>query len=229
MSKKIVSFYKFKKLNNIDNLRNIIFRFMKKNSILGTIILAKEGVNINICGDSASVDNAKDFIQTTLDLKIDHFNECNIDKDAFSKLKVKIKDEIIKVGFSASDCRMNSNKYLNPEEWNEYINNGSVVIDTRNKFEYLMGTFSESKSLNLTNFSDFKENFKSLQLDDKKQNYLIFCTGGIRCEKASIIMKELGYENVFQLKGGILNYLKSKKNESKWEGECFVFDDRISI
>ena len=175
------------------------------------------------------MDNAKDFIQTTLDLKIDHFNECNIDKDAFSKLKVKIKDEIIKVGFSASDCRMNSNKYLNPEEWNEYINNGSVVIDTRNKFEYLMGTFSESKSLNLTNFSDFKENFKSLQLDDKKQNYLIFCTGGIRCEKASIIMKELGYENVFQLKGGILNYLKSKKNESKWEGECFVFDDRISI
>ena len=89
MSKKIASFYKFKKLNNIDNLRNIIFRFMKKNSILGTIILAKEGININICGDSANVDNAKDFIQTTLDLKIDHFNECNIDKDAFSKLKVK--------------------------------------------------------------------------------------------------------------------------------------------
>ena len=96
MSKKIVSFYKFKKLNNIENLRNIIFRFMKKNSILGTIILAKEGININICGDSASVENAKDFIQTTLDLRIDHFNECEIDKDAFSKLKVKIKDEIIK-------------------------------------------------------------------------------------------------------------------------------------
>ena len=112
MSKKIVSFYKFKKLNNIDNLRNIIFRFMKKNSILGTIILAEEGVNVNICGVGASVDNAKDFIQTTLDLKIDHFNECEIDKDAFSKLKVKIKDEIIKVGFSTSDCIINSNKYF---------------------------------------------------------------------------------------------------------------------
>ena len=187
------------------------------------------GINLNICGNSNDIDDAKDYIEKTLHFKIDHFNESSIHNNVFSKLKVKIKDEIIKIGFNVRDNDIDKNKYLNPNEWNDYIDSGSIIIDARNKFEYLMGTFKESRNLNLINFSDFKKNFESLGLNDKNQNYLIFCTGGIRCEKASIIMKDLGYENVFQLKGGILNYLKSKKNQSKWKGECFVFDDRISI
>ena len=226
----IISFYKFIKVEDTNSLRHVIFDYLEGLGILGTILIANEGINVNLCGGSYEIELSKKFITEQLDLGLIHSNESNIDYQAFSKLKVKIKKEIIKVGLKISENDINKNEYLNPKQWDNLLDNKPIVLDTRNRFEYLLGTFENAKSLDLDSFSDFKEKVIESKRLDKKQDIAIFCTGGIRCEKASVILKNLGFENVFQLKGGIINYLNHNKNiDSKWKGDCFVFDDRITL
>ena len=226
----IISFYKFIKVEDTNSLRHVIFDYLEGLGILGTILIANEGINVNLCGGSYEIELSKKFITEQLDLGLIHSNESNIDYQAFSKLKVKIKKEIIKVGLKISENDINKNEYLNPKQWDNFLDNKPIVLDTRNRFEYLLGTFENAKSLDLDSFSDFKEKVIESKRLDKKQDIAIFCTGGIRCEKASVILKNLGFENVFQLKGGIINYLNHNKNiDSKWKGDCFVFDDRITL
>ena len=226
----IISFYKFIKVEDTNSLRDVIFDYLEGLGILGTILIANEGINVNLCGGSYEIELSKKFITEQLDLGLIHSNESNIDYQAFSKLKVKIKKEIIKVGLKISENDINKNEYLNPKQWDNLLDNKPIVLDTRNRFEYLLGTFENAKSLDLDSFSDFKEKVIESKRLDKKQDIAIFCTGGIRCEKASVILKNLGFENVFQLKGGIINYLNHNKNiDSKWKGDCFVFDDRITL
>jgi UPF0176 protein len=112
-------------------------------------------------------------------------------------------------------------------EWDKLLDRKPLVFDMRNRFEYLLGTFENSKSLDLLNFSDLKDSLKNTALDTKK-DIAIFCTGGIRCEKATFALKEIGFNSIFQLKGGIINYLNNPDNKNKWKGDCFVFDDRIT-
>ena len=226
----IISFYKFIKVEDTNSLRHVIFDYLEELGILGTILIANEGINVNLCGGSYEIELSKKFITEQLDLGLIHSNESNIDYQAFSKLKVKIKKEIIKVGLKISENDINKNEYLNPKQWDNLLDDKPIVLDTRNRFEYLLGTFENAKSLDLDSFSDFKEKVIESKRLDKKQDIAIFCTGGIRCEKASVILKNLGFENVFQLKGGIINYLNHNKNiDSKWKGDCFVFDDRITL
>ncbi len=226
----IISFYKFIKVEDTNSLRDVIFDYLEGLGILGTILIANEGINVNLCGGSYEIELSKKFITEQLDLGLIHSNESNIDYQAFSKLKVKIKKEIIKVGLKISENDINKNEYLNPKQWDNLLDNKPIVLDTRNRFEYLLGTFENAKSLDLDSFSDFKKKVIESKRLDKKQDIAIFCTGGIRCEKASVILKNLGFENVFQLKGGIINYLNHNKNiDSKWKGDCFVFDDRITL
>jgi len=226
----IISFYKFIEIKNTNSLRDLIFNYLKRLNILGTVLIANEGINVNLCGGSNEIKLAKDFITKQLKLELIHHNESDIHSQAFSKLKVKVKKEIIKVGLEINESDIDENKHLNPEEWDDLLNNKPIVLDTRNRFEYLLGTFENAKSLDLVNFSSFKEKAITNKVLDKKQNIAIFCTGGIRCEKASVILEDLGFKNVFQLKGGILNYLNYNKNiDSKWKGDCFVFDDRITL
>ena len=226
----IISFYKFIKVEDTNSLRDVIFDYLEGLGILGTILIANEGINVNLCGGSYEIELSKKFITEQLDLGLIHSNESNIDYQAFSKLKVKIKKEIIKVGLKISENDINKNEYLNPKQWDNLLDDKPIVLDTRNRFEYLLGTFENAKSLDLDSFSDFKEKVIESKRLDKKQDIAIFCTGGIRCEKASVILKNLGFENVFQLKGGIINYLNHNKNiDSKWKGDCFVFDDRITL
>jgi len=226
----IISFYKFIKIKNTYSLRNLIFNYLEELKILGTVLIANEGINVNLCGGSNEIKLAKEFIIKQLNLELIHHNESNINNQAFSKLKVKVKKEIIKIGLEITERDINKNKYLNPEQWDNLLNNNPIILDTRNRFEYLLGTFENAKSLDLVNFSSFKEKAITNKVLDKKQNIAIFCTGGIRCEKASVILEHLGFKNVFQLKGGILNYLNYNKNiDSKWKGDCFVFDDRITL
>ena len=172
---------------------------------------------------------SKKYILKLLDIKNIHINETKVNAKVFTKLKVKVKDEIIKIGFCASEQDVSKNRSLEPKEWDELLESKPLVIDMRNRFEYLMGTFKDSESLNLLNFSDLEQSLKDRMNLNKEKSIAIFCTGGIRCEKASMALNSLGFKNIVQLKGGIINYLDQNKNKGKWEGDCFVFDDRITF
>ena len=231
MYKKIdttISFYKFINIKNLDTIKSKIYRYLDEHNIYGTVIISSEGINANFCGISENVEKSRIFISELLNLGSIHYNHSIIKEKVFSKLKVKIKDEIIKAGFTVSEDVVSKNKSLEPDAWDKLLDQKPLIIDMRNRFEYLLGTFDNSKSLELLNFSDLRKSLKNNQDLDRNRDVAIFCTGGIRCEKATVALREIGFNNVFQLKGGIINYLAKKKHKNKWQGECFVFDDRIT-
>ena len=231
MYKKIdttISFYKFINITNLDAVKSKIYRYLDNHNIYGTVIISSEGINANFCGTSENVEKSRIFISELLNLGSIHYNHSIIKEKVFSKLKVKIKDEIIKAGFTVSEDVVSKNKSLEPDAWDKLLDQKPLIIDMRNRFEYLLGTFDNSESLELINFSDLRKSLKNNQDLDRNRDVAIFCTGGIRCEKATVALREIGFNNVFQLKGGIINYLTKKKHKNKWQGECFVFDDRIT-
>ena len=231
MYKKIdttISFYKFINITNLDLIKSKIYRYLDNHNIYGTVIISPEGINVNFCGTSDNVEKSRNFISELLNLGSIHYNYSIIKEKVFSKLKVKIKDEIIKAGFTVSEDMVSKNKSLEPDAWDKLLDQKPLIIDMRNRFEYLLGTFDNSESLELLNFSDLRKSLKNNQDLDRNRDIAIFCTGGIRCEKATVALREIGFNNIFQLKGGIINYLAKKKDKNKWQGECFVFDDRIT-
>ena len=231
MYKKIdtaMSFYKFIDIKNLDIVRSQIYKYLHDLNIFGTVIIASEGINANFCGTKKNIELSENFLSDLLNLGAIHYNRSRISNKIFTKLKVKIKDEIIKAGFTVTEEMVSKNKSLDPNDWDELLDKKPLIIDMRNRFEYLMGTFENSKSLELLNFRDIRESLKDNLVMNTSQDIAIFCTGGIRCEKATIALKEIGFNSVFQLKGGIINYLDQQKKNNKWRGECFVFDDRIS-
>ena len=231
MSKKIInvlSFYKFIKLQSLEILKKEIYRFMSQRYVHGTIILSPEGVNINICGSRDKIEESKKFLLRRLKIHKVFLNEDTTNEIAFTKLKVKIKNEIIKLGFHLQQNQILDHEHIDSSKWDKLISGGTIIIDTRNKFEYLMGSFKNSINLDLYNFSDIENKINKLSLPAKSKDIGIFCTGGIRCEKASLVLRKLGYKKIYQLRGGIINYLREKPSSTNWQGECFVFDDRIT-
>ena len=225
----VFGFYKFKKLQSLKKKKYLLQKNLIKQNIRGTIILAKEGVNATIAGQYADIKFIIDKIKKTLDIK--KFDSDNISKckfQPFHRGKVKIKKEIVPMNLSLSPKTKNKNKYIEPNKWNKLIKNkDTLVLDSRKPFEYDVGTFNKSINPNVDNFREFPKYLNKL---NKKKSIAMFCTGGIRCEKASIYLKKKGFKNVYQLRGGILNYLnKVNKKKSLWKGECFVFDNRISV
>ena len=164
--------------------------------------------------------------------RIDHlFDSLNFSKSTFHpfhKPKVKVKKEVVPMNFTLYKKTKNKKNHIEPKNWNTFINDkNTFVIDARKPFEYKVGTFQRSINPEINNFREFPEYLKKL---NKNQNIAMFCTGGIRCEKASAFLQKKGFKNVYQLKGGILNYLKTiNKKQSLWRGECFVFDNRVSL
>ncbi len=226
---KVFGFYKFVKVKSLKKNKNFLQEFLISNYIRGTIIIAKEGLNGTISG------NAKDIYKTTKKLKslflfkkFDNSNESKSEFQPFHKPKVKIKKEIIPMNLTINPKERNTETHLEPKEWNKLIKNkDTYIIDTRKPFEYKVGTFKRSVNPNVNNFRDFPKYLNKLK---KNKPVAMFCTGGIRCEKTSVYLKKKGFKNIYQLNGGILNYLnKINKNESLWRGECFVFDNRISL
>ena len=226
---KVFGFYKFVKVKFLKKNKNFLQKFLISNHIRGTIIIAKEGLNGTISG------NIKDIDKTTKKLKslflFKQFDSSNVSKSKFQpfhKPKVKIKKEIVPMNLTINPKERNMKSHLNPKDWNKLIKNKEThIIDTRKPFEYKVGTFKRSVNPNVTNFRDFPKYLNKLK---KNKPVAMFCTGGIRCEKTSVYLKKKGFKNIYQLNGGILNYLnKIKKNESLWKGECFVFDNRISL
>ena len=230
----VSALYKFSLIESPNILQSKIRRKLKSLSILGTILVGKEGLNGTISGKKENIDKAIKYIKN-----IDGF--CDIDVkfskslvNPFIRLKIKLKDEIVTIGDKSINPNKEVGKYVNPEEWNDLISNkNTILIDTRNNYEHSIGTFKNAMNPNTIKFREFPEWVRKQKFsDNEKQNrkFAMFCTGGIRCEKASSFMLKEGFKDVSHLKGGILNYFDSvPKNESKWKGECFVFDDRVSV
>ena len=226
---KVFGFYKFIKVKSLKKNKVFLQKFLISNHIRGTIIIAKEGLNGTISGSIKDIDKTiKKLKSLFLFKQFDSSNESKSKFQPFHKPKVKIKKEIVPMNLIINPKERNMKSHLDPKDWNKLIKNKEThIIDTRKPFEYKVGTFKRSVNPNVTNFRDFPKYLNKLK---KNKPVAMFCTGGIRCEKTSVYLKKKGFKNIYQLNGGILNYLnKIKKNESLWKGECFVFDNRISL
>ncbi len=226
---KVFGFYKFVKIKSLKKNKDFLQKFLISNHIRGTIIIAKEGLNGTISGSINDIYKTNKKIKSLFSFKqFDSSNESKSTFQPFHKPKVKIKNEIVPMNLTINSNERNIETHLEPKEWNKLIKNKDThIIDTRKPFEYKVGTFKRSVNPNVTNFRDFPKYLNKLK---KNKPVAMFCTGGIRCEKTSVYLKKKGFKNIYQLNGGILNYLnKIKKNESLWKGECFVFDNRISL
>ena len=223
----ISGFYKFKKINTINENKKNLQNYFIKNLIRGTIILSPEGINGTISSEKKNLDLAINKIKKIF--KFNNFDSLNFSKSKFQPFhrgKVKIKKEVVPMGIKVLKRKLKNQ--VEPINWNQLIKDEKTfLIDVRKPFEYDVGTFKGSINPEINNFREFP---KYLQNLDKEKNIAMFCTGGIRCEKASFYLQKKGFRNVYQLKGGIINYLKKiKKNKSLWRGECYVFDNRVSI
>ena len=226
---KVFGFYKFIKIKSLKRNKDLLQKFLTSNNIRGTIIIAKEGLNGTISGGVKDIDKIIKKLKFLFSFKkFDNSNESKSKFQPFHKPKVKIKKEVVPMNLTLNSKDRNIQTHLDPKEWNKLIKNKDThIIDTRKPFEYKVGTFKKSVNPNINNFRDFPKYLNKLK---KNKPVAMFCTGGIRCEKTSVYLKKKGFENIFQLNGGILNYLKKiKKTESLWKGECFVFDNRISL
>ncbi len=226
---KVFGFYKFIKVKSLKKNKDFLQKFLISNNIRGTIIIAKEGLNGTISGSVSDINKTTKKLKSLFSFKqFDNNNESKSKFQPFHRPKVKIKKEIVPMNLTISSNDRNIQTHLEPKDWNKLIKNKNThIIDTRKPFEYKVGTFKKSVNPNVTNFKDFPKYLNKLQ---KNKPVAMFCTGGIRCEKTSVYLKKKGFKNIYQLNGGILNYLKNiKKTESLWKGECFVFDNRISL
>ncbi len=225
----VFGFYKFKKSNFLKKNKEFLQREILKNNISGTIILSQEGINGTIGGKRRNISQIIKSLKKVFNFKdFDSKNMSQSHFQPFHKGKIKIKNEVVPLGLKINKNNKKLNRYISGKLWNKLISNKeTLVVDARKPFEYDVGTFKNSINPNIQNFRDFPKYLKKI---DKAKPVAMFCTGGIRCEKASIFLKRKGFKNVFQLKGGILNYLnKIEKKDSLWKGECFVFDNRVSL
>lgn len=225
----IISFYKFIRLSNLGDLKISLRKSMIENSIFGTIIIAEEGLNATVCGTpgdiSAFVSAAERFFETSLKFKSSFHDEI-----AFKRVKVKIKKEIVTLRKKVEIAK-GAGTYVRGERWNEIISDAETfVLDARNDYEFKIGTFRGAVNPKTKSFNELPD-FVEKHLDpEKHKRVAMFCTGGIRCEKFAPYLVSKGFEEVYQLDGGILQYLEETPDQqSLWEGECFVFDERISV
>jgi UPF0176 protein len=223
----ISGFYKFKKISDVKKNKKIIQAYFINNDIRGTLIISKEGINATISAKKKSLDLTVKKIKKIFKFsKFDSANSSTCFYQPFHRGKVKIKKEVVPMGIKILKRKLEN--HVDPTRWNKLIRDkNTFLLDARKPFEYKVGTFVRSINPNVDNFREFPSYLKNLEKD---KTIAMFCTGGIRCEKASIFLEKKGFKNVFQLKGGIINYLKEiKKKESLWKGECYVFDNRVSI
>ncbi len=227
----IASFYKFIPLADFETLREPLLATMQQLNIKGTILLAAEGINGGFAGTREQMDSFYTYMRMDSRFNDLNFKETFDDNNPFEKAKVKVRKEIVTMGVKNVDPLTATGVHLSPEEWHEFIQDPEViVIDTRNDYEFDLGTFKNAINPNTENFREFPE-YVQQQLGDKKDKKIaMFCTGGIRCEKSTAYLKEQGFQHVYQLKDGILNYIEAMpKENSLWEGQCFVFDDRVAV
>ena len=226
---KVLGFYKFFKVVSLKKNKKFINDLLIFNNIKGTIIISKEGLNGSIAGKPFKIKVVSAKIKKHFKFK--NFDSENLSQSIFQpfhKPKVKIKKEVVPMNLLLTKKIKNKNSHVNPNKWNSLISDkNTYLIDARKPFEYNVGTFKKANNPNIQNFRDFPKYLTKLSKD---KPIAMFCTGGIRCEKASVYLEKKGFKNIYQLKGGIINYLKKiPKEKSLWKGECFVFDNRVSL
>ena len=230
---KVTAFYSFIDLSDLLQLKSEFTEFLKKQDIRGTMLIASEGINGTLAGKESSINEFTNFLKSKNLYEAKNFKTSHCEYDPFPRLKIKLKDEIVTIGNKLVDPKKIVGEYIPPEDWNQLIADEEVmVLDTRNTYEHSIGSFKNAIQPETTNFREFPAWLDQVEASglDKNKKVAMFCTGGIRCEKASSLMRSKGFENIYQLQGGILNYLeKINEEESLWKGECFVFDDRVAI
>lgn len=227
----VAALYQFARLENYQELQKPLKDLCETNGIKGTLLLAYEGINGTVAGSREGIDALQDWLATDGRFNNLEYKESFCEEIPFYRMKVRLKKEIVTLGVPGVDPNDMVGTYLESKEWNELLSDPDVIlIDTRNDYEFGIGTFKGAINPETNTFREFPE-YVSQNCDPKKHKKVaMFCTGGIRCEKASSYMLAQGFENVYHLKGGILKYLETiPAEESLWEGECFVFDNRVSI
>jgi len=224
----ILGFYKFKTLKSLKEKKIILHKEFIDKNIRGNLIISKEGLNGSISGSFKNIPLINKKIKKLFNIA--SFDSTNLSKSKFQpfhKPKIKIKKEVVPMGLNILP-KFKKNNHIEPANWNNLIKNKKTfILDARKSFEYKVGSFKKAINPNVNHFREFPKYLNKL---NKKNPIAMFCTGGIRCEKASVYLNQKGFKNVFQLKGGILNYLKKvKRKKSMWKGECFVFDNRVSV
>ncbi|MDB3996632.1 rhodanese-related sulfurtransferase [Gammaproteobacteria bacterium] len=231
---KVAALYKFSLIEDPNRLQTIIRKKFKQLEIYGTILVGKEGLNGTISGKKDKLEHAIIFIKSIEGFENVDIKFSNSKINPFVRLKIKLKNEIVTIGDNSINPNEVVGEYVDPKDWNDLIQDkDTILIDTRNDYEYSIGTFKNSINPNTVRFREFPDwvrNQNFTDEDKKNKKVAMFCTGGIRCEKASSMMLKDGFEHVHHLKGGILNYFeKIDKDQSLFNGECFVFDNRVAV
>ncbi|GHF95172.1 oxygen-dependent tRNA uridine(34) hydroxylase TrhO [Thalassotalea marina] len=227
----VCALYKFVRLENFEQIKQPLFDFMVSQDVKGTLLLANEGINGTIAGPQAGIDAVLDFLAKDERLgRVDH-KFSYADENPFQRTKVKLKKEIVTMGVEGIDPTLVVGTYVKPQDWNALISDPEVLlIDTRNDYEFEIGTFENAVNPVTETFREFPEYVEKNLDKEKHKKVAMFCTGGIRCEKSTAYLKEQGFEEVYHLEGGILKYLEEvPEANSMWKGDCFVFDGRVAV
>lgn len=227
----VCALYHFVKLPHYVELKAPLLERMEANHIRGTLLLAHEGINGTIAGTQAAIDDLLSYLTAMPEFKNISWKLAEDEDIPFYRSRVKLKKEIVTMGVDDIDPNHIVGTYVEAKDWNDVISDPDVtVIDTRNEYEINIGTFEHAVNPHTTTFREFPEYVKNNLDPNKQKKVAMFCTGGIRCEKSTAYLKALGFEDVYHLKGGILKYLEDVPEEqSMWQGECFVFDNRVTV
>lgn len=232
MSKIVVAaLYKFVSLPDYQELRQPLLDHCLAQGIKGTLLLASEGINGTVAGSRTAIDSLLAYLKADERLATLSHKESFHEELPFYRMKVKLKKEIVTMGVEGIDPRHVVGTYVKPQDWNALISDPDVVlVDTRNDYEVELGTFKGAENPKTDSFREFPEYVANSMDPGKQKKVAMFCTGGIRCEKSTAFMKEQGFEEVYHLEGGILQYLEDvPESESLWQGECYVFDNRVAV
>ena len=227
----VAALYRFARFPDFEAFRQPLFEAMLAAEVRGTLLLAAEGINGTIAGSRLGIDKVLDFLQQDERFAGLEVKESYVDDNPFYRTKVKLKKEIVTMGVQDIDPNEIVGTYVDAEDWNELISRPDVLLlDTRNKYEVEIGTFDGAVNPETDSFREFPE-YVARHLDPgNHKKVAMFCTGGIRCEKSTAYLRQQGFDEVYHLKGGILKYLELvPESESKWQGECFVFDNRVTV
>ena len=227
----VAAFYHFVSLDNYADLRQPLLNQMLKNNIKGSLLLAREGINGTVAGTQPSIDHLFAWIRT--DSRLQNIR-CKFSYDEempFYRSRVKLKKEIVTMGIEDIDPNRSVGTHVKPSDWNALISDPEItLVDTRNTYESAIGSFKNATKANTESFREFPQYVREKLDPITHRKIAMFCTGGIRCEKSTAYLKQLGFDEVYHLQGGILKYLEEvPESESLWQGECFVFDNRVSV